>query len=79
VRHKLLDAIGDLALCGLPIYGRFRSYKGGHALNALVLHGLFASEANYEIVTADELPYAFDALDDMPDGVEVRSYLRSVG
>ncbi len=50
VRHKLLDAIGDLALCGLPIYGRFRSYKGGHALNALVLQGLFASEANYEIV-----------------------------
>ncbi len=79
VRHKLLDAIGDLALCGLPIYGKFRSYKGGHALNALVLHGLFASEANYEIVTADELPYAFDALDDMPEGMNVRPYLRSVG
>lgn len=79
VRHKLLDAIGDLALCGLPIYGRFRSYKGGHALNALVLHGLFASEANYEIVTADQLPAAFDALDDMPDGLNVQSYLRSVG
>ncbi len=79
VRHKLLDAIGDLALCGLPIYGRFRSYKGGHALNALVLHGLFASEANYEIVTADELPAAFDALDDVPAGLSVKSYLRSVG
>jgi UDP-3-O-[3-hydroxymyristoyl] N-acetylglucosamine deacetylase len=79
VRHKLLDAIGDLALCGLPIYGRFRSYKGGHALNALVLHGLFASEANYEIVTAEELPLAFDALDDVPEGLEVRPYLRSVG
>jgi len=79
VRHKLLDAIGDLALCGLPIYGRFRSYKGGHALNALVLHGLFASEANYEIVTADQLPADFDALDDMPEGLNVRSYLRSVG
>lgn len=79
VRHKLLDAIGDLALCGLPIYGRFRSYKGGHALNALVLHGLFASEANYEIVTADQLPAAFDALDDMPEGLNVQSYLRSVG
>jgi UDP-3-O-[3-hydroxymyristoyl] N-acetylglucosamine deacetylase len=79
VRHKLLDAIGDLALCGLPIYGRFRSYKGGHALNALVLHGLFASEANYEIVTADQLPVAFDALDDMPAGLNVQSYLRSVG
>ena len=79
VRHKLLDAVGDLALCGLPIYGRFRSYKGGHALNALVLHGLFASEANYEIVTADQLPAAFDALDDVPEGLNVRSYLRSVG
>jgi len=79
VRHKLLDAIGDLALCGLPIYGRFRSYRGGHALNALVLHGLFASDANYEIVSAEDLPLAFDALDDVPDGMEVRPYLRSVG
>ena len=48
-------------------------------LNALVLHGLFASEANYEIVTADQLPVAFDALDDMPEGLNVQSYLRSVG
>ncbi len=72
VRHKLLDAIGDLALCGLPIYGRFRSYKGGHALNALVLQGLFSSEANYEIVYAEDLPLAFDALNDMPEGLEVR-------
>jgi UDP-3-O-[3-hydroxymyristoyl] N-acetylglucosamine deacetylase len=79
VRHKLLDAIGDLALCGLPIYGRFRSYKGGHALNALILHGLFASAANYEIVEAEDLPLAFDALDDMPAGLAVTPYLRSVG
>ena len=79
VRHKLLDAIGDLALCGLPIYGRFRSYKGGHGLNALVLQGLFASEANYEIVYAEDLPLGYDALNDMPDGLEVRPYLRSVG
>lgn len=79
VRHKLLDALGDLALCGLPIYGRFRSYKGGHALNALVLQGLFSSEANYEVVSAEDLPLDFDALDDMPEGVEVRPYLRSVG
>jgi UDP-3-O-[3-hydroxymyristoyl] N-acetylglucosamine deacetylase len=79
VRHKLLDAVGDLALCGLPIYGRFRSYRGGHALNALVLNGLFASEANYEIVSAENLPQPFDALDDMPDGIAVGAYLRSVG
>lgn len=79
VRHKLLDAIGDLALCGLPIYGRFRSYKGGHGLNALVLSGLFANPSNYEVVSADDLPLAFDALDDLPEGLEVASYLRSVG
>ena len=79
VRHKLLDAIGDLALCGLPIYGRFRSYKGGHGLNALVLQGLFSSPANYEIVYAEDLPLGYDALNDMPEGLELRPYLRSVG
>jgi UDP-3-O-[3-hydroxymyristoyl] N-acetylglucosamine deacetylase len=79
VRHKLLDAIGDLALGGMAFYGKFRSYKGGHGLNALVLSSLFASEANYEVVSADDLPLAFDSLDDLPQGLEVKSYLRSVG
>ena len=78
VRHKLLDAIGDLALGGLPIWGRFRSYKGGHALNAHVLAGLFSSEANYEIVEAQDLPLDFESLDDQPEGLAVNSYLRSV-
>lgn len=78
VRHKLLDAIGDLSLGGLPIWGRFRSYKGGHALNAHVLAGLFSSEANYEIVSAEDLPLEFEAFDDQPEGLEVHHYLRSV-
>ena len=78
VRHKLLDAIGDLSLGGLPIYGRFRSYKGGHALNAHVLAGLFSSEANYEIVNAEDLPLEVEAFDDQPEGLGVRHYLRSV-
>jgi len=78
VRHKLLDAIGDLSLGGLPIWGRFRSYKGGHALNAHVLAGLFSSEANYEIVGAEDLPLEFEAFDDQPEGLEVQHYLRSV-
>ena len=56
--------------------GRFLA---AYALNALVLHGLFAAEANYEIVSADELPLAFDALDDVPEGLAARPYLRSVG
>jgi UDP-3-O-[3-hydroxymyristoyl] N-acetylglucosamine deacetylase len=78
VRHKLLDAVGDLSLAGLPIWGRFRSYKGGHALNAHVLAGLFSSEANYEIVSAEDLPLEFENFDDQPEGLEVHHYLRSV-
>src|SRR5690606_16204778 len=78
VRHKLLDAIGDLSLGGYPIWGRFRSYKGGHALNAHVLAGLFCSTANYEIVSAEDLPLEYEAFDDQPAGLEVRHFLRSV-
>ncbi|WEK05448.1 MAG: UDP-3-O-acyl-N-acetylglucosamine deacetylase [Candidatus Devosia phytovorans] len=78
VRHKLLDAIGDLSLGGLPIWGRFRSYKGGHALNAHVLAGLFSSEANYEIVLAEDLPLEFEAFEEQPEGLAVNHYLRSV-
>ncbi len=78
VRHKLLDAIGDLSLGGYPIWGRFRSYKGGHALNAHVLSGLFSSTANYEIVNAEDLPLEYEAFDDYPSGLEVRHFLRSV-
>ena len=33
VRHKILDIIGDLALCGMPVIGHFTSVKSGHALN----------------------------------------------
>jgi UDP-3-O-[3-hydroxymyristoyl] N-acetylglucosamine deacetylase len=78
VRHKLLDAIGDLSLGGLAIWGKFRSYKGGHALNAHVLASLFSSEANYEIVGAEDLPLEFESFEDQPEGLEVHRYLRSV-
>jgi UDP-3-O-[3-hydroxymyristoyl] N-acetylglucosamine deacetylase len=49
VRHKMLDAVGDLALAGLPIIGEYRSYCGGHRLNVGVLEALFSSRANYTI------------------------------
>ena len=42
VRHKMLDAVGDLALAGAPILGAYRSVRGGHRLNAHVLKALFA-------------------------------------
>jgi UDP-3-O-[3-hydroxymyristoyl] N-acetylglucosamine deacetylase len=42
VRHKALDAIGDIALAGAPIEGLYRSWRGGHRLNALALGALLA-------------------------------------
>jgi UDP-3-O-[3-hydroxymyristoyl] N-acetylglucosamine deacetylase len=42
VRHKLLDAVGDLALAGAPIAGRFVAHRSGHALNNQLLRALFA-------------------------------------
>ena len=49
VRHKALDAIGDLALAGAPILGRFRSYRPGHKLNFMALEALFADQSAYEL------------------------------
>ena len=54
VRHKMLDAVGDLALAGAPLQARFIGNKSGHALNNRVLHALFADDANWRLsVTAD--------------------------
>jgi len=52
VRHKALDAVGDLALAGAPILGAFRSRRGGHRLNALVLKTLFADSDAWTMVEA---------------------------
>jgi UDP-3-O-[3-hydroxymyristoyl] N-acetylglucosamine deacetylase len=40
VRHKMLDAVGDLAMAGAPICGRFVADQPGHALNALLVRAL---------------------------------------
>jgi UDP-3-O-acyl-N-acetylglucosamine deacetylase len=52
VRHKLLDAVGDLSLAGLPLLGTYRSYCGGHRMNFSVLEALFSQRSNYAIVDA---------------------------
>ena len=49
VRHKMLDAVGDLALAGAPILGLFRSRCGGHALNYSVLRALFADRSAWRL------------------------------
>ncbi|GGD92264.1 UDP-3-O-acyl-N-acetylglucosamine deacetylase [Aureimonas endophytica] len=53
VRHKALDAIGDQALAGARILGCYRSYRGGHKLNALALQALLRDGAAYDMI---ELP-----------------------
>jgi UDP-3-O-[3-hydroxymyristoyl] N-acetylglucosamine deacetylase len=50
VRHKTLDAIGDLALAGARFIGCYRSYRGGHKLNATALKALLSDQSAYEIV-----------------------------
>ena len=52
VRHKALDAVGDLALAGLPILGRYRSFCGGHKLNAQVVAALEADSSAWKVVEA---------------------------
>jgi UDP-3-O-[3-hydroxymyristoyl] N-acetylglucosamine deacetylase len=51
VRHKMLDALGDLALAGRPILGRYSGYKAGHTLTNLLLHALFADPSAYRYVS----------------------------
>ncbi|NLG60149.1 MAG: UDP-3-O-acyl-N-acetylglucosamine deacetylase [Gammaproteobacteria bacterium] len=54
VRHKILDAIGDLYLAGYPILGAFEGFKSGHALNNKLVRALLAEESAWEIVTFPE-------------------------
>lgn len=56
VRHKMLDAVGDLYLAGAPIVGHFHGHRSGHGLNARLLRLLFA----------DERAWCYDAAADEP-------------
>lgn len=72
VRHKTLDALGDLALAGAPILGQFRSSRGGHKLNALALNALFADQDAWAIV---EAPRVRDVVHAEPNfGMAVANY-----
>lgn len=52
-RHKVLDAVGDLALAGLPLLGAYRSVRGGHKLNHAVLTALLADPSAWRVVDAE--------------------------
>ncbi len=53
VKHKVLDAIGDLYLLGNSLIGEFRAHKSGHALNNAALRALIAQTDAWEVVTFD--------------------------
>jgi UDP-3-O-[3-hydroxymyristoyl] N-acetylglucosamine deacetylase len=59
VKHKALDAVGDLYLLGRPLIGAFYGHKSGHALNNLLARKLLADTAAWEEVT-------FDAVESVP-------------
>jgi UDP-3-O-[3-hydroxymyristoyl] N-acetylglucosamine deacetylase len=67
VRHKILDAIGDLYLVGHPLLAGYVAHKSGHGLNNQLLRALLAQPEAYEIVS-------FDSVDAAP-----RTYARQVG
>jgi UDP-3-O-[3-hydroxymyristoyl] N-acetylglucosamine deacetylase len=54
VRHKILDAIGDLALAGQPLIGAYRTVRGGHKLNHAVLSALMADRSAWRVIEAAE-------------------------
>lgn len=61
-KHKMLDAIGDLAVLGYPLIGSYTAHKSGHAINNRLLRALTAEQGAYELVTFEgdeQAPAAF--------------------
>jgi UDP-3-O-[3-hydroxymyristoyl] N-acetylglucosamine deacetylase len=62
VKHKILDAVGDLYLLGHPLLAAFSSHKGGHAMNNQLARQLLANQESWELVS-------FEQADRAPEGV----------
>ncbi|MCB1495201.1 MAG: UDP-3-O-acyl-N-acetylglucosamine deacetylase [Bauldia sp.] len=72
VRHKVLDAIGDLALAGAPILGAYRSHRGGHKLNHMALEALLSDRDAWSYV---EMPVRRETGHaDLPAGVAAAAF-----
>lgn len=54
VKHKILDAIGDMAMAGHPLLAAYSAFKSGHALNNKLLRALFADPEAWEVITFDD-------------------------
>ena len=60
VRHKILDAIGDMSLLGIPLLGAYVSYAGSHKLNHLLTKKIFEESQAYEIVQSSQPQKIYD-------------------
>jgi len=65
VRHKVLDAVGDLYLAGYPILGHFNGVRTGHALNNQLLRQLFADSSSYSLVDLGSVPVELPSQQDL--------------
>jgi UDP-3-O-[3-hydroxymyristoyl] N-acetylglucosamine deacetylase len=74
VRHKALDAIGDLALAGAPLLGAYRSVRGGHKLNHAVLSSLMADPTAWTIVEAGQIARRTRGHADVAGGLVAPAY-----
>ncbi len=77
VRHKVLDAIGDLALAGAPLLGLYRSVRGGHKLNHAALSALMADASAWMVVDAEPVRPA-RGQGDLAAGLAVPAYAPDV-
>lgn len=65
VKHKMLDAIGDMYMIGHPLIAAYAAYRSGHALNNLLLRALLADPSAFEIVSFDDAAKAPPGLADL--------------
>ncbi len=65
VKHKILDAIGDMWVLGHPLLAAYSAFKSGHALNNKLLRAVLADKQNYEIVSFDDVALAPTGMADL--------------
>jgi UDP-3-O-[3-hydroxymyristoyl] N-acetylglucosamine deacetylase len=73
VRHKMLDAVGDLALAGAPLLGIYRTVHGGHKLNYAALSALLADASAWTLTEA-EPAFASRSHAELPTGLAAAAY-----
>jgi UDP-3-O-[3-hydroxymyristoyl] N-acetylglucosamine deacetylase len=61
VRHKMLDALGDIALAGYPIIGHYSGFRAGHGITHKLLRKLFSDPTNFDIISCDK-----ETVDNLP-------------